>query len=516
METYVEPTETHYETDKDGSPLQKISTAEADNNSSWLECNICLDTTHDPVVTLCGHLYCWPCIYKWLNFQSNSAAPTQCPVCKASISETSLVPLYGRANKEKEGKRSSQGLDIPGRPPASPNGAHHSARPIPSPRQLHRNPYSGHPTTPSSQPPMFSLRGTLMSPSDRSGGITLTMEDYLDEATMHHETEKGGVGDDINGCFDCNICLESSQNPVITLCGHLYCRPCIYKWLVVQSDSPAPSQCPVCKASISETTLVPLYGRGYSSLQTEEYQEKKGKRPSVYLPRPQRLQVSPGVTHALSHHSPSPSPRQNHGHPASVGVRGMETTSLGEMAYAWMFGNMYEASMTFYPNSYHQLGNYAVLGMSPGYGIENCPYFDVDNNVGDKGDEAVHLDANDVVHIGANEADVIPCVHVPVHDDSGYEGENLDRAIDQYSYTNPLPKIVCDFTEDYDIKGLSRTIRKSNRFGNGEKARMIMGCFRGGNFHDRRAKKSLEAIVEKPNISIRKWRSKMKLYNCNF
>jgi len=36
------------------------------NGSSGFDCNICLENVQDPVVTLCGHLYCWPCIYKWL------------------------------------------------------------------------------------------------------------------------------------------------------------------------------------------------------------------------------------------------------------------------------------------------------------------------------------------------------------------------------------------------------------------------------------------------------------------
>ena len=44
------------------------------------ECNICYEVAREPVVTLCGHLYCWPCIYRWVrtvilpgNFRSLSS-----------------------------------------------------------------------------------------------------------------------------------------------------------------------------------------------------------------------------------------------------------------------------------------------------------------------------------------------------------------------------------------------------------------------------------------------------------
>ena len=33
-------------------------------DSSAFECNICYDLAQSPVVTLCGHLYCWPCLYR--------------------------------------------------------------------------------------------------------------------------------------------------------------------------------------------------------------------------------------------------------------------------------------------------------------------------------------------------------------------------------------------------------------------------------------------------------------------
>lgn len=97
-----------------------------DNNnpSAGFDCNICLDAVHDPVVTLCGHLFCWPCIYKWLHFQSASSEnqeqqpQQQCPVCKAEVSQSSLVPLYGRGQttKPSKGKAPNLGIVIPRRP----------------------------------------------------------------------------------------------------------------------------------------------------------------------------------------------------------------------------------------------------------------------------------------------------------------------------------------------------------------------------------------------------------------
>lgn len=78
------------------------------------ECNICFDLAQDPIVTLCGHLYCWPCIYRWLHFNSYSH---ECPVCKALIQEEKLVPIYGRGKGSSDIRaRSSPGVDIPSRP----------------------------------------------------------------------------------------------------------------------------------------------------------------------------------------------------------------------------------------------------------------------------------------------------------------------------------------------------------------------------------------------------------------
>uniref|UniRef100_A0A5B6ZQN8 E3 ubiquitin-protein ligase RMA n=1 Tax=Davidia involucrata TaxID=16924 RepID=A0A5B6ZQN8_DAVIN len=99
--------------------------------SGGFDCNICLDFVQDPVVTLCGHLYCWPCIYKWIHYQSVSAEKLdqqqpQCPVCKAEVSQQTLVPLYGRGRttKSSEGKAPPLGIVIPRRPTSPACGIH--------------------------------------------------------------------------------------------------------------------------------------------------------------------------------------------------------------------------------------------------------------------------------------------------------------------------------------------------------------------------------------------------------
>ncbi|CAM8888156.1 unnamed protein product [Rhodiola kirilowii] len=87
--------------------------------SDGLQCNICFDLAHEPVVTLCGHLYCWPCIYKWLHVLQSydeSQQQPQCPICKANISEGTLVPLYGRDASSSESRATDQDLNIPNRP----------------------------------------------------------------------------------------------------------------------------------------------------------------------------------------------------------------------------------------------------------------------------------------------------------------------------------------------------------------------------------------------------------------
>lgn len=69
-------------------------TEEDSGETAGFDCNICFGLAKDPVITLCGHLHCWPCLYEWLRFHSQSH---ECPVCKALIrDDEELIHLNGR------------------------------------------------------------------------------------------------------------------------------------------------------------------------------------------------------------------------------------------------------------------------------------------------------------------------------------------------------------------------------------------------------------------------------------
>ena len=55
-----------------------------------VHCNICKDAPRIPTVTLCGHIYCWPCIKKWYELDDD---PGVCPVCRRSNSKLDLIKI---------------------------------------------------------------------------------------------------------------------------------------------------------------------------------------------------------------------------------------------------------------------------------------------------------------------------------------------------------------------------------------------------------------------------------------
>ncbi|GAB4859582.1 hypothetical protein Ancab_011050 [Ancistrocladus abbreviatus] len=203
--------------------------------------------------------------------------------------------------------------------------------------------------------------------------------DMADDVEKCKSTSIGAARQDNNssGSFECNICLDSVQDPVVTFCGHLFCWPCIYKWIQVRTisheDLNHQPQCPVCKAEVSESTIIPLYGRG----QSMKASDGKAKGFGLVIPRRPMAPacgvhtlVAAATTRATSHatqphHHSYPSQAQPYYNqmgdytatspPVSLAATDMlnlGTSMFGQMIYARIFGNSHSTLYT-YPDSYH-------------------------------------------------------------------------------------------------------------------------------------------------------------------
>eukprot|EP00761_Pharyngomonas_kirbyi_P000371 gb/GECH01000371.1/.p1 GENE.gb/GECH01000371.1/~~gb/GECH01000371.1/.p1 ORF type:complete len:446 (+),score=85.80 gb/GECH01000371.1/:1-1338(+) len=58
----------------------------------------------------------------------------------------------------------------------------------------------------------------------------------------------------VRSSYECTICTQVFNNPVILSCGHTFCRGCIEDWLRHERS------CPNCRASIPNTKLTPNLG----------------------------------------------------------------------------------------------------------------------------------------------------------------------------------------------------------------------------------------------------------------
>jgi len=88
----------------------------SDEQDARFSCSICFDPVREPVVTQCGHLYCWPCLYRWLSpgmtpqERRNLGLPRAigpmdesrrtCPVCKSEASARTIIPIYVQNTKQ--------------------------------------------------------------------------------------------------------------------------------------------------------------------------------------------------------------------------------------------------------------------------------------------------------------------------------------------------------------------------------------------------------------------------------
>lgn len=135
----------------------------APNNAahdSRFDCNICLEPVTEPVVSRCGHLYCWPCLYRWLQpamtdeerydmgwgssdagngtyFGSasvsggrGSSARRRCPVCKTECSVRDVVPIYVRESDGNNGAAVGSSDDVHGIGNSASASATHQHYPV--------------------------------------------------------------------------------------------------------------------------------------------------------------------------------------------------------------------------------------------------------------------------------------------------------------------------------------------------------------------------------------------------
>lgn len=92
------------------------------SHDSAFMCNVCMEPVkdRDPVLTTCGHLYCWPCLHHWLSLDGKET----CPVCSAVVRvDKNVIPVYINATDDVDSNDESQddgskGDSIPSRPTA--------------------------------------------------------------------------------------------------------------------------------------------------------------------------------------------------------------------------------------------------------------------------------------------------------------------------------------------------------------------------------------------------------------
>lgn len=113
------------------NPKVEAKGKESGAAANTFECNVCFDIPRDPVVTPCGHLYCWSCLYRWMRQRQESP---QCPVCKAGVDQKSVIPIYGRGRTDKDDPREKPVVDDEQLPPR-PSGQR--GQPVSAPQGIH-------------------------------------------------------------------------------------------------------------------------------------------------------------------------------------------------------------------------------------------------------------------------------------------------------------------------------------------------------------------------------------------
>ena len=72
------------------SDSEKVQEREREPQPATLTCRICLDDATQAVVTPCGHVFCWACLYRWLSHSGKDS----CPLCNGYVEPSGSCLLY--------------------------------------------------------------------------------------------------------------------------------------------------------------------------------------------------------------------------------------------------------------------------------------------------------------------------------------------------------------------------------------------------------------------------------------
>jgi E3 ubiquitin-protein ligase RNF5 len=135
------------------------------------------------------------------------------------------------------------------------------------------------------QQPEWMARALQQPPAAASSTTSAAaMATAVATAAAAAEEVSGSIGEN----FECNICFQKANEAVLTCCGHLFCWPCLYRWVHVHSYH---KECPVCKGSIAECSITPIYGRESALVSARMQASLGGSDQQVVPPRPQARRI---------------------------------------------------------------------------------------------------------------------------------------------------------------------------------------------------------------------------------
>ncbi|KAL5238519.1 hypothetical protein ACI65C_005929 [Semiaphis heraclei] len=260
------------------SPQKNTSNEESDNiddQDNVYECNICLDSATDAVVSVCGHLFCWPCLHQWLVTRPNCQL---CPVCKAGINRDKVLisdrsravflktlvaagwctlhwSSYLLATVETACSRLPETEC-----PDHMFGVNHILllQSVKNKNRLCKYSFTLKPVVRKYKNKIVTFSFFVDHVKLDNAMATISNESDSPQKNTSNE-ESDNIDDQDN--YECNICLDSATDAVVSVCGHLFCWPCLHQWLVTRPNC---QLCPVCKAGINRDKVIPIYGRGNS------------------------------------------------------------------------------------------------------------------------------------------------------------------------------------------------------------------------------------------------------------